>query len=108
MLPLIDDFAQIVGITVKCADFDPNDTMKSSKKAAKKMSGKFRNAMFLRDNGAVCCGPNTEEAQATEMVMEKNCKTMLSGGLFGEGKTIGKLDCALMNFIYRVKYSKQK
>ena len=42
------------------------------------------------------------------MVMEKNCKTMLSGGLFGEGKTIGKFDSVLMNFIYRVKYSKQK
>ena len=106
--PFLDDFAQIVGITVKSADFDPNDTLKSSKKAAKKMSSKFRNAMFLRDNGAVCCGPNTEEAQATEMVMEKNCKTMLAGEVFGGSKSLGAFDSVLMNVVYRLKYSKQK
>ena len=106
--PLLDDFAQIVGITVKCAEFDPNYTVKSAKKTAKKLGGKGHNALLLKDNGAVCVGPNKDEASAAEMVMEKNCKTMLSGGLFGEGKTIGKLDCVLMNFIYRVKYSKQK
>ena len=72
------------------------------------MSGKFRNAMFLRDNGAVCCGPNAEEAQATEMVMEKNCKSMLAGEVFGNSKPLGALDCVLMNVVYRLKYSKQK
>ncbi len=106
--PALDDFAQIVGVTVRCAEFDPNDTLKSAKKVAKKLGGKQRNAVLLKDNGAVCCGPNREEALATEMVMEKNCKTLLSGGLFGESKTIGKFDSVLMNFIYRVKYSKQK
>ena len=106
--PALDDFAQIVGVTVRCAEFDPNDTLKSAKKVAKKLGGKSRNAVLLKDNGAVCCGPNREEALATEMVMEKNCKTMLCGGLFGENKTIGKFDSVLMNFVYRVKYSKQK
>ena len=72
------------------------------------MSSKFRNAMFLRDNGAVCCGPNTEEAQATEMVMEKNCKTMLAGEVFGGSKNIGAIDSVIMNVVYRLKYSKQK
>jgi L-fuculose-phosphate aldolase len=108
MRPFLDDFAQIVGVTVKSAEFDPNDTMKSSKKAAKKISGKFRNAMFLKDNGAVCCGPNTEEAQATEMVMEKNCKTALAGEVFGGSKALGAVDCFVMNVVYRLKYSKQK
>lgn len=106
--PFLDDFAQIVGITVRCAEFNPNETMKSSKKAVKKMSNKFRNAMFLKDNGAVCCGPNTEEAQATEMVMEKNCKAMLAGEVFGGAKNLGGIDCVLMNVVYRLKYSKQK
>lgn len=106
--PALDDFAQIVGVTVRCAEFDPNNTLKSAKKVAKKLGGKSRNAVLLKDNGAVCCGPNREEALATEMVMEKNCKTLLAGGLFGDSKTIGKFDSVLMNFVYRVKYSKQK
>ncbi len=106
--PLLDDFAQIVGVTVKCAEFDPNDTLKSSKKVAKKLSKKGTNAVLLKDNGAVCCGSNKDEAQAAEMVMEKNCKSVVSGELFGSPKAIGKIDSVLMNVIYRVKYSKQK
>ncbi len=106
--PALDDFAQLVGITVRCAEFDPNNTYKSAKKVAKKLGGKQRNAVLLKDNGAICCGPNMDEALATEMVMDKNCKTVISGNLFGESNTIGKLDSVLMNFVYRVKYSKQK
>ncbi len=106
--PALDDFAQIVGVTVRCAEFNPNDTVKSAKKIAKKLGGKSRNAVLLKDNGALCCGPNNEEALATEMVMDKNCKTVLSGNLFGSNNTISKFDSVLMNFIYRVKYSKQK
>lgn len=106
--PLLDDFAQIVGVTVKCAEFDPNDTLKSSKKVAKKIAKKGTNAVLLKDNGAVCCGSNKDEASAAEMVMEKNCKSVVSGELFGSPKAIGKLDSVLMNVIYRVKYSKQK
>ncbi|MBQ8503435.1 MAG: class II aldolase/adducin family protein [Clostridia bacterium] len=106
--PLLDDFAQIVGVTVRCTEFDPNDTLKSSKKVAKKLGGKCRNAVLLKDNGAVCCGPNKDEAQATEMVMNKNCKAIIAGELFGGSKPIGKIDSLLMNVVYRLKYSKQK
>lgn len=106
--PLLDDFAQIVGVTVRCTEFNPNDTIKTSKKVAKKLGGKSRNAVLLKDNGAVCCGPNKDEAQATEMVMNKNCKSIIAGELFGGSKPIGKIDSVLMNFVYRVKYSKQK
>ena len=106
--PLLDDFAQIVGVTVRCAEFDPNNTLKSSKKAASKLGGKGRNALLLKDNGAVCVGPNKDEAQAAEMVMNKNCKSILAGELFGGSKPIGKFDSILMNVVYRVKYSKQK
>lgn len=106
--PLLDDFAQIVGVTVKCAEFDPNNTLKSSKKVAKKIARKGTNAVLLKDNGAVCCGSNKDEASAAEMVMEKNCKSVISSELFGKTKPISKLDSVLMNVIYRVKYSKQK
>ena len=106
--PLLDDFAQIVGVTVNCAQFDPNYTAKSAKKTAKKLGGKGHNALLLKDNGAVCVGTNKDEASAAEMVMEKNCKAILAGELFGGSKPIGKLDSVLMNVVYRLKYSKQK
>ncbi len=42
------------------------------------------------------------------MVTAKNCKTFVAGQMFDKVKSLGKLDCVLMNVIYRVKYSKQK
>lgn len=106
--PFLDDFAQIVGVTVRCAEFNPNDTLKTSKKVTKALGGKTRNAVLLKENGAICCGPDKDEALAAEMVMEKNCKAGLCGELFGGAKSLGAVDCMLMNVVYRLKYSKQK
>lgn len=105
--PLLDDFAQIAGTTVKCAEFNPNDTLRTSKKVVKAL-GKHRTAALIKDNGAICCGISPDEAEASEMVTAKNCKTFVAGQMFDKVKSLGKLDCVLMNVIYRVKYSKQK
>lgn len=106
--PLIDDFAQIAGTTVKNVEFNPNSTNKSSKKVVKAL-GKHKTVALIRNNGAVCCGPTQDEAEAAEMVAEKNCKTYVSSRIFGKkAKSVGAIDALLENFVYRVKYSKQK
>lgn len=64
--------AQIAGATVRSAVFDPSSTMKTSKKVVKALKG--RDAVLLKDNGALCCGPSKSDAQATEMVMVKAAK----------------------------------
>lgn len=105
--PLIDDFAQIAGVTVANAEFDPNNTLKTSKNVVKAL-GKNKTVALIRDNGAVCCGPSQDEAQAAQMVAEKNCKTYVAGQLFGKVKPVGMVDALLENIVYRLKYSKQK
>ncbi len=105
MKPLLDDFAQIAGATVRSAVFDPSSTMKTSKKVVKALKG--RDAVLLKDNGALCCGPSKSDAQATEMVMDKGCKTMLGAALFDTAKPINAIETRLMRFIYKTKYSKQ-
>ncbi len=105
--PLLDDFAQIAGTTVKTAFYNPNDILKTQKNPVKAL-GKHRNAALLKDNGAVCVGPSRDEAEAAEMVTAKNCKTYVSTQLYDKVKPIGRLDATLMNVIYRLKYSKQK
>lgn len=107
MRPLIDDFAQIAGVTIGSAVFDPNNTLKTSKKVVKAL-GKHKNVALLKDNGAVCCGPSQDEAEAAEMVAEKNCKTYVSSRMFKKVKPVGLIDSALENVVYRLKYSKQK
>ncbi len=96
--PLVDDFAQIIGAEVKTiTDISPK-TVSVLKKTS---------AIFVRNYGAYCCGASQGDAAAVQMIMEKNCKALLRGVLFGKGKPIGWLDRKLMRFVYLKKYSKQ-
>ena len=105
MKPLLDDFAQLVGVTVKHATFDPNSTLKTAKKVAKALKG--RNAVLLDNNGALCVAGSEYDAVAVDMVMEKGCKTQVGADLFGTAKPINPIETRLMRFIYLQKYSKK-
>ncbi|MGI6745891.1 MAG: class II aldolase/adducin family protein [Acutalibacteraceae bacterium] len=105
LLPLLDDFAQLIGPSLKCAVFDPNKTLKSSKKIVKRLKG--RNAVLLKDNGAICCAASESDALAVEMVVDKGCKTFIGANLYGKVKPINPVETRLMRFIYNKKYSKQ-
>lgn len=103
--PLLDDLAQIAGATIRCAAFDPSSTNKTAKKVVRALRG--RDAVLLKDNGALCCGPSKSDAQATELVMDKGCKTMLGAALFDGAKPINAIETRLMRLVYKTKYSKQ-
>lgn len=105
MKPLLDDLAQLVGVTVKNAAFDPNSTLKSSKKVVRALKG--RNGVLLANNGALCVAGSEYDATAVEMVMEKGCKAEVGKKLFGTGKPINPIETRLMRFVYLQKYSKQ-
>ena len=95
--PLLDDHAQIAGSTVRKIKGD---------KAVSALKG--RNAAFMKDGSVLCCGPDMYDANAIQMVVEKNCKSYLAGCAFGKPNYIGKLDCFIMRTVYKMKYSKQK
>lgn len=97
MKPLLDDFAQICGPTVKCA--------KAPEYAAKKIKGK--NAVLIKDMGALCCGANEGDAQAVDMIMSKSSLTLLTSKVFGKSKAINPAEAWLMRIVYTLKYSKQ-
>lgn len=105
MKPLLDDLAQLVGVTVKNAAFNPNSTLKSSKKVVRALKG--RNGVLLANNGALCVAGSEYDATAVEMVMEKGCKAEVGKKLFGTGKPINPIETRLMRFVYLQKYSKQ-
>ncbi len=105
--PFLDDFAQIVGVTMKAAEYDTNNRLKSAKKAVKKM--KFRDAVMIKHNGALCAGSSMDEANAVKLVAEKGCKAFVAAASYGkEDKYINPLECTLMRVIYKTKYSKKK
>lgn len=104
--PLLDDFAQLIGITLKTAEFNPASTEKTVGKVVKKL--KNRNAVMLKDNGALCVAGDKYDAEAIEMVLEKGLKTTAATSVFPGSSPINKVECVLMRLVYKMKYSKQK
>ena len=106
MKPLLDDFAQLIGITVRGAEYDPGNTVKSAKKVVRKLRG--RNAVLLSGNGALCAAGDKSDAEAVEMVLEKGARAQISADLIGGAKAINPVESLLMRVVYKTKYSNQK
>ncbi len=96
MKPLLDDFAQICGTKVRCATTD---------NCGKKIKGK--NAVLLKDEGALCCGSVEGDAQAVDMIMSKSALALLGSKVFGKAKAINPVEALLMRVVYLAKYSKK-
>lgn len=97
--PLLDDFAQIAGISVDNVEIDPYRISAALKGSS---------AVFIHNNGALCCGFSKSDAEALSMVLEKNCKAYICAALYGKIKPINPFECRLMRFVYQKKYSKLK
>lgn len=97
MKPLLDDFAQICGTKIK--------TVNDYGKIGKAIKGK--NAVLLKDQGALCCGAVEGDAEAVDMIMSKASVSLLGSKVFGEPKPINPVEALLMRIIYLKKYSKQ-
>ncbi|MBR4726686.1 MAG: class II aldolase/adducin family protein [Clostridia bacterium] len=96
MKPLLDDFSQICGTKVKCA---------KPAKVGKAIKGK--NAVLVRDQGALCCGKNAGDAEAVDMIMSKSCLALLATKAAAPAKPINPVEALLMRVVYLKKYSKQ-
>lgn len=96
--PLLDDFAQLVGMQAQNVENNPQKIAKALKRAP---------AVFIRNLGALCCGKTKDEATAVGLIMQKACKAFTGASLLGKVKPINPLESLLMRFVYLKKYSKQ-
>ncbi|MBW6462634.1 MAG: class II aldolase/adducin family protein [Firmicutes bacterium] len=104
--PMVDDFAQIIGINSRIAF--PDYTAAPEKVAGEILSKmKGRDAVIISGNGALCCGPNITDATAAVMIFEKNCRAVIASKYFELGKPIKPHECLLMRYIYLKRYSKK-
>jgi len=101
--PILDDMAQIIGPTVRVADYALPSTKKITKKTVRALKG--RNAALMANHGAVCIGRDLEEAFVVCQVLEKACKAFIEAEFLGGAKAINKFEAHLMHQIYIRKYS---
>lgn len=105
MLPMIDDFAQIVGLNVKNMPWVDGDTDDCAKEIAKAING--RNAVLIEGNGALVAGNSEGDMQALDIIMNKGCEAVVDCNIFNRSHYVPKAECFLMRTVYLAKYSKQ-
>jgi len=104
--PVLDDMAQIIGPTVRVADYARSSSKKMNKVAVAALKGRM--ACLLANHGAVCLGRDLNEAFVVSQVLEKACRTFIEAEFLGGAKSINKVEAYLMHQYYLNKYSKQK
>ncbi len=104
--PLLDDMAQIIGPSLRVADYAISSTKKLVKCALKALVG--RNAALLANHGAICLGRDMNEAFVTCEILEKSCRTFIEAEFLGGGVPIGGLEARIIHEYYLRKYSKLK
>lgn len=96
--PLLDDFAQLIGTSARVAEIDPRSVAAALGRSS---------AVFVRGQGALCCGGTQDDAAAISMVLDKNCKAYVGASLLGSAKPLHYWESLLMRFVYLKQYSKQ-
>ena len=104
--PILDDMVQIIGPTVRVADYALPSTNKIVRVTVKALRGRM--AALMANHGAVCIGRNLEEAFVVCQVLEKACKAFIEAEFLGGAKSINRVEAFLMHQFYLRKYSALK
>ena len=102
---ILDDLAQIIGPSVRVADYALPSTKKIVKTTVKALKGRY--AALMANHGAVCIGRDLDEAFVVCQVLEKGCKAFIEAEFLGGAKSISKFEAWAMHQFYLRKYSKQ-
>ena len=102
--PVLDDLAQLIGPSVRVAEYALPSTKAIVKKTLKALKG--RNGALMANHGAICLGRDMEEAFTCCEVLDKGCKAFVEAEFLGGAKEINRFEAALMHQIYLRKYSK--
>ena len=105
MVPMIDDFAQIVGVDVKNCPWIDGDTDECAKEIGKAIDN--RNAVLIQGNGALVTGNTDGDMEALDIIMNKGCEAVIDVDIFNRAHYVPKLECFLMRTVYLAKYSKK-
>ena len=104
--PILDDQAQILGPSVRCADYALPNTKKIVSTTVRALKGRY--AAFMANHGAVTLGRTLEEAVTAALVLEKACKAFIEAEFIGGAKPIHKIEAWMMHKVYLFLYSKNK
>lgn len=97
--PILDDMAQICGVSIKCAAKNTADKVVSA------IAGQ-RNACFLPEAGAVVTGRTLDEVCTATLVLDKACNAELLAEKKGGTTFMSPINALLEHVVFKMKYSK--
>jgi hypothetical protein len=103
--PLLDDFAQLVGVTVRVVREAENEA-RFFQRILKGL--RHRNAVLIPQWGGLCAATTFDDALAVVQVLEKGCRARIDSAFLGGGFRINPLEAWLMRLVYKYKYAKMK
>jgi L-ribulose-5-phosphate 4-epimerase len=104
--PILDDMVQIIGPSIRVAQYAVPGTKKLVRGAVRALAG--RNGALLENHGAVCLGRDMEEAFVACEILEKACKAFIESEFLGGAKPINRVEAIVMHQYFLKKYSKQR
>jgi L-fuculose-phosphate aldolase len=102
--PILDDFAQIVGPSLRTADYALPGSTRMTKVVVKAMRGRM--ATLLANHGAVAVGRSMKEALLCARMVEKGCRVFIEAEFLGGAVPLASLEAWAMHKVYLAKYSK--
>ena len=104
--PILDDQAQLLGPSVRCAAYALPNTKKIVRTTVKALRGRY--AAFMANHGAVTLGRTMEEAITAALVLEKACKSFIEAEFIGGAKPLHRIEAWMMHKVYLFLYSRKK
>ena len=95
--PILDDQAQLLGVSVRIANTEHNIT--------KALNHRF--AANVIDGTSFCIGNTLEDAYVAAQLLEKTSKVFVEAKVLGGAKPINKIEAWFMQQYYLLKYSKE-
>lgn len=102
--PILDDMVQLIGPSVRVADYALPTTKKIVRVTVKALRGRM--AALMANHGAVCLGRDLDEAFVVAQVLEKACKAFIEAEFLGGAKGIPRFEAWLMHQVFLRKYSR--
>lgn len=103
--PILDDVAQMIGSSVRVADYALPSSKKIVRGTMKALKGRM--AAIMANHGAICLGRSLDEALLCCQVLEKGCKAYIEAEFLGGAKELNKFEAWVMHQVFIRKYSKQ-
>lgn len=103
--PILDDMVQIIGGSVRVAEYALPGSASMAKNAVERLDG--RTAAILANHGPVCLGRDLREALITAQMVEKAATVYIGTQLIGGAVNIDDEDITFMRNFFLKKYGQR-